>query len=48
MLVRSPFAPTLNGQYIIKSTALISAAIVIGASVRGGHLEARLGQQGEI
>lgn len=34
-----PIAPTLEGQYIIKNLALASAGIVIGATVRGGHLE---------
>jgi uncharacterized membrane protein YphA (DoxX/SURF4 family) len=33
-----PFVPTLEGQYIIKNLVLVSAAIVIGATVRGGHL----------
>lgn len=33
-----PFAPTLEGQYIIKNVVLISAAIVIGATVRGGRV----------
>ncbi len=31
-----PYAPTLEGQYIIKNIVLISAGIVIGATVRGG------------
>jgi uncharacterized membrane protein YphA (DoxX/SURF4 family) len=35
-----PYAPTLEGQYIIKNAVLISAAIVIGATVRGGKLVA--------
>ena len=35
-----PFAPTLEGQYIIKNLVLVSAAIVIGATVRGGNLVA--------
>lgn len=35
-----PFAPTLEGQYIIKNIVLISAGIVIGATVRGGRLSA--------
>jgi uncharacterized membrane protein YkgB len=30
-----PYAPTLEGQYIIKNLVLISAAIVIGGKVRG-------------
>lgn len=33
-----PFAPTLEGQYIIKNLVLVGAAIVIGATVRGGQL----------
>ena len=33
-----PYAPTLEGQYIIKNIVLISAGIVIGATVRGGKL----------
>jgi uncharacterized membrane protein YphA (DoxX/SURF4 family) len=33
-----PFSPTLEGQYIIKNLVLISAGIVIGATVRGGRL----------
>ncbi|MGF1668779.1 MAG: hypothetical protein ACFCVC_21150, partial [Acidimicrobiia bacterium] len=31
-----PFAPTLEGQYIIKNLVLVSAGITIGATVRGG------------
>lgn len=34
----APFVPTLEGQYIIKNLVLLSAAIVIGATVRGGKL----------
>jgi uncharacterized membrane protein YkgB len=37
---RVPFVPTLEGQYIIKNLVLIAAALVIGATVRGGHLQA--------
>lgn len=37
---RIPFAPTLEGQYILKNLVIISAAIVIGATVRGGRLVA--------
>lgn len=37
---RIPFVPTLEGQYIIKNLVLISAGIVIGATVRGGKLVA--------
>jgi len=35
-----PFVPTLEGQYIIKNLVLISAGLVIGATVRGGRLVA--------
>lgn len=40
VFTRIPFAPTLEGQYIIKNIVLISAAIVIGATVRGGRVVA--------
>jgi uncharacterized membrane protein YphA (DoxX/SURF4 family) len=33
-----PIAPTLEGQYIIKNVVIVSAAIVLGATVRGGEL----------
>ena len=35
-----PLAPTLEGQYIIKNVVIVSAAIVLGATVRGGELSA--------
>ncbi len=35
-----PYAPTMEGQYIIKNVVLIGAAIVVGATVRGGELRA--------
>lgn len=35
-----PIVPTLEGQYIIKNAVLISAGIVLGATVRGGRLVA--------
>ena len=35
-----PLAPTLEGQYIIKNVVLVAAAIVLGATVRGGELVA--------
>lgn len=35
-----PYAPTMEGQYIIKNLVLIGAAIVVGATVRGGELRA--------
>lgn len=38
-----PYAPTLEGQYIIKNIVLVGAAMVVGATVRGGGLVARPG-----
>lgn len=38
VFVQFPFALTLEGQYIVKNLVLISAALVIGATVRGGAL----------
>ena len=38
VFTRIPYAPTLEGQYIIKNMVLISAGLVIGATVRGGRL----------
>lgn len=35
-----PYAPTLEGQYIIKNLVLVAAALVVGATVRGGRLVA--------
>jgi uncharacterized membrane protein YphA (DoxX/SURF4 family) len=35
-----PYAPTLEGQYIIKNLVLISAGLVIGGTVRGGRVVA--------
>ena len=35
-----PYGPTLEGQYIIKNIVIVSAALVIGATVRGGRLVA--------
>ena len=35
-----PYAPTLEGQYIFKNIVLISAGLVIGATVRGGRVVA--------
>jgi uncharacterized membrane protein YkgB len=40
VFTRIPYAPTLEGQYIIKNIVLVSAAIAIGATVRGGGLVA--------
>ncbi|NLF67072.1 MAG: hypothetical protein GX579_21000, partial [Chloroflexi bacterium] len=38
VFLRVPYAPTLEGQYIIKNLVLISAGLVIGATVRGGWM----------
>ncbi len=38
VFTRIPYAPTLEGQYIIKNLVLISAGIVLGATVRGGGI----------
>jgi uncharacterized membrane protein YphA (DoxX/SURF4 family) len=35
-----PYVPTLEGQYIIKNLVLVSAGLVVGATVRGGRLSA--------
>ena len=43
--VHVPFVPTLEGQYIIKNLVLIAAAMVIGATVRGGRLIAEPARQ---
>jgi uncharacterized membrane protein YphA (DoxX/SURF4 family) len=36
-----PIAPTLEGQYIIKNLVLVTAGLVIGATVRGSQFTAR-------
>lgn len=38
VFTRIPYAPTLEGQYIIKNLVLISAGMVVGATVRGGGM----------
>jgi hypothetical protein len=38
VFIRIPYVPTLEGQYIIKNLVLISAGIVVGATVRGGRI----------
>ena len=38
-----PYSPTLEGQYIIKNLVLISAGIVLGATVRGGRIVSNAG-----
>ncbi len=35
-----PYSLTIEGQYIVKNIVLLSAGIVLGATVRGGRLEA--------
>src|SRR3990172_8655479 len=40
VFTRIPYAPTLEGQYIIKNIVLISAGLIIGATVRGGAMVA--------
>lgn len=34
-----PYGLTLEGQYIIKNLVLVSAGLVIGSTVRGGHID---------
>jgi len=36
-----PFGLTIEGQYIVKNLALITAAIVLGSTVRGGRIVAQ-------
>ena len=36
-----PFALTIEGQYIVKNLALITSAIVLGSTVRGGRIVAQ-------
>jgi len=42
-----PIAPTLEGQYILKNVVLVAAAMVVGATVRGGQLQAEPAGLGE-
>lgn len=44
VFVRIPYAPTLEGQYIIKNMVLISAGLVLGATVRGGGMVVEPGE----
>lgn len=44
VFLRIPYAPTLEGQYIIKNMVLISAALVLGATVRGGGMVVEPGE----
>src|SRR5438105_9918194 len=41
LVARSPFAPSMKGQYILKNLVLMSAAVGVGATRRGGRLVAR-------
>jgi len=36
--IRIPYAPPLEGQYIIKNLVLISGGLAVGATVRGGRI----------
>ena len=38
VFTRVPYAPTMEGQYIIKNIVLVSAGLVLGATVRGGKV----------
>lgn len=38
VFTRIPYAPTLEGQYIIKNLVIISAGVLLGATVRGGRV----------
>lgn len=40
LFIAFPYAPTLEGQYIFKNIVLVSAGLVIGATVRGGRVVA--------
>jgi uncharacterized membrane protein YkgB len=42
------YAPTLEGQYILKNIVLVSAALVIGATVRGVRPAPEDGAQAEV
>lgn len=39
-----PYSLTLEGQYIVKNLVLLSAGIVLGATVRGGRLDPAKGE----
>ncbi|WP_207890311.1 DoxX family protein [Rubrobacter taiwanensis] len=41
-----PYAPTLEGQYIIKNIVLVAGGLVIGSTVRGGRLVAEPDEAG--
>lgn len=40
VFTRIPYAPTLEGQSIIKNVVLVGAGLVIGATARGGYMVA--------
>jgi len=39
-----PLVLTMEGQYIVKNVVVIASALVIGATVRGGQLQAEAEQ----
>ncbi|HDR52094.1 MAG TPA: DUF417 family protein, partial [Mariniphaga anaerophila] len=43
-----PYALTMEGQYIIKNLVVMSAGIVLGATVRGGRLESAEDNQEKV
>lgn len=43
-----PLAPTLEGQHIIKNIVLMGAAMVVGATVRGGVLTSEAPERDEV
>jgi uncharacterized membrane protein YkgB len=43
-----PVAPTLEGQYIIKNLVLVSAAAVVGATLRGRGVAPEPAQEGRV
>jgi uncharacterized membrane protein YphA (DoxX/SURF4 family) len=43
-----PYAPTLEGQYIIKNLVLIGAGMVVGSTVRGGRIEPEAHRTGPL
>jgi uncharacterized membrane protein YphA (DoxX/SURF4 family) len=48
VFARFPYAPTLEGQYIIKNLVMISAGIVVGATVRGGRMVPESQRDGRV
>jgi uncharacterized membrane protein YkgB len=48
VFARFPIGLTFEGQYIVKNVVLISAALVIGATVRGGALHSQPASAGRV